>query len=277
MTTAARPLGQGFGPEPFALEDRPAAPVSEAATSEDASNMEFDPSAGRFHNRENPSPSEMAEMLREVQDSLAALNERLTGLEGTQDDSSLVTRRLALNVAELGATLARRVRSLEQGDAPPPPVAPPPLPPTPVAAPFAVAPPSRPASARSRDRRRWDTLALILGAVILLGLIGIGLWVFARQHPVGGSSDRPAAAAAAPAMVNPSSPAPARAAAPAAVVPKSAPPYSARTPRHYSFYPTHHGFTHHAAPPAPPTDSPAPTGFGSFGPAATNNPPKPQI
>ena len=274
MTTAARPLGQGFGPEPFALEDTPEAPVSEAATFDDASNTESDSLAGRFHNRENPSASEMAEMLREVQDSLAALNERLTGLEGTQDDSSLVTRRLALNVAELGATLARRVRSLEQGDAAPPSVAPPPLPPTPAATPFAVAPPLRPASARSRDRRRWDTLGLILGVIILLGLIGIGLWVFARQHAGGGSSDRPAAVVAAPAATSLSPP---PAATAPSVVHKATAPYSARTPRHYSFYPTHRGFTHHTAPPAPAADSPAPTGFGSFGPAATNNPPKPQI
>ncbi|MDQ2861739.1 MAG: hypothetical protein M3T55_13680, partial [Pseudomonadota bacterium] len=101
MTTAPRPLGHGLGGEPSAAGKAPRAALSSDAP------------ADRRHNREDPSASEMAEMLREVQDALAAADERLDGLEGAQGNSSLVTRRLAVNVAEMGEALARRMRSLE--------------------------------------------------------------------------------------------------------------------------------------------------------------------
>jgi hypothetical protein len=300
MTTQARPLRSRFGRAASAILGEPHAAASpaaiaddahaderraEAATSDEVRDAEADPAVDHLHNRENPSAAEMAEMLREVQDSLAALDERLAGLEGAQGESSLVTRRLALNIAQMGETLARRVRSLEHGHTaarpPAPPTPPPPAPPaaaTPAPTPFAPALAPRPAPVGRKKGGRWDTLALILGVAILLGLIGIGLWVFGRQHAGGGSTNR-AAAIAAP--VATSLPPPPVAVAPAATAPpvthKAAAPYSARTPRHYSFYPTHRGFIHHAPPPAAGADSPAPAGFGSFGPAATNNPPKPQI
>ncbi|MGI8840822.1 MAG: hypothetical protein ACR2F8_08610, partial [Caulobacteraceae bacterium] len=94
MTAATRSPGRRTPAKPSAIED--AAPPP-------------DPAVGFGHNRDNPSTAEMAEMLREVQDTLAALDGRLAGLEG---ESSLVTRRLASHVADMGQALTGRLKSL---------------------------------------------------------------------------------------------------------------------------------------------------------------------
>jgi hypothetical protein len=292
MTTATHPLGQRFVDAPSAMEEEPSAVQTRGAVSDDteseptataeALEAKGDRDVGRFHNRDNPSPSEMAEMLREVQDALALLEERLAGLEGAQSDSFLVTRRLALSVAEMGETLARRVRSLETGDAAPRPPAPtsdptpistPPPAPIRAPSPFAASLPWRPVPARGQKGGRVDTVVLVLGVVVLIALIVIGLWVFGRQRAAGGSAAKsPAAVATAvPAPAPPAVASPA--AAPFSAVHRFSPPRST-TPRHYSFYPTHRPYTRRATPAAPAADVPPATGFGSFGPAATNSVPK---
>ena len=251
MTPSPRPLGQGFGRETSLVEADPdAVPRDHVAA--------VDPPADRFHNRENPSPSEMAEMLREVQDSLAALDGRVAGLEGAQGDSSQVTRRVALNVAEMGESLARRMRALEKSDGSPR---------SPAPAPVAAVIPPRPAPAR---RRQANGRALLLGAAILFGLILIGLWVSGRWRD-GAAPPAPSlvrAAAPAPVSIAPAAAAPA--ATPPAVVHRATPPATHR-PRHYNLYPAHRSFTPRAAPAIPVADGPAPTGYGSFAPAAVAN------
>ncbi len=251
MTPSPRPLGQGFGRDTPLVEDRESVPHRHAASGE--------PTAGRLHNRESPSPSEMAEMLREVQDSLAALDGRVAALEGARGESSLVTRRLALNVAELGETLAKRVRSLERGDAGPP---------SPAAAPFSAAPASR---LDRSPRRPGNGLARIAGAAVLFGVILIGVWMFGRWREGGVSAGPPLAPAAAPAPVRVPPPVATAAAAPPPAVHRATPPATHR-PRHY-FYPARHVVTARPTPAVPVADGPAPAGYGSFAPAAAANPP----
>ncbi len=260
MTPSPRPLGQGFGRDTPLVEDRESV-AHHAASGE--------PTADRLHNRESPSPSEMAEMLREVQDSLAALDGRVAALEGGRGESSLVTRRLALNVAELGETLAKRVRSLEMdiGGTPSPA-----LNPMPAASPFAAALVSRPDRS---PRRPVNGLALILGAAVLFGLILIGLWVFGRWREGDAPAARPLVSVAAPAPVSLPPPATTAAATPPPAVHRAAPP-AAHRPRHYNLYPARHTVAARPTPAIPVADGPAPTGYGSFAPAAvTNTPPGP--
>jgi hypothetical protein len=68
----------------------------------------------RSHNRDTLSSEAMTEMLRDIQDAMLALDERLAALESTQVGASGDTRNLALGVADMGDALARRVRALEQ-------------------------------------------------------------------------------------------------------------------------------------------------------------------
>ncbi|MGI8840032.1 MAG: hypothetical protein ACR2F8_04500, partial [Caulobacteraceae bacterium] len=107
-----------------------------------------------------------------------ALDGRLAGLEG---ESSLVTRRLASNVADMGQALAGRLKSLETGR-PAPEAATPAAAPTeagaPEAAPFAPAARPRPA----RAPRGKGTGPLALAVIILIALVLIGLWVIGRGH-----------------------------------------------------------------------------------------------
>lgn len=251
MTPSPRSLGQGFGRETSLVEADPdALPHRHAAAGEST--------ADRLHNRENPSPSEMAEMLREVQDSLAALDERVAGLEGAQGDSSQMTRRVALNVAEMGESLARRVRALEKSDQSPP---------SPAPAPVTAVIPPRPATAR---RRKASGRAFLLGAAVVFGLILIGLWVFGRWRDGGAPSAPSLVRAAAPAPVS----VPLVAAAPLAALPAAvhrAPPPATRRPRHYNLYSARRPVTPRPAPAVPVADGPDPTGYGSFAPAAVPN------
>jgi|GEM_PF-6034438 len=199
--------------------------------------------ADRLHNREDPSASEMAEMLREVQDSLAALDGRLDGLEGAQGDSSLVTRRLAANVAEMGEALAKRVRSLEGGGRPPELAAP-------IPAPAAAAPPPSP------GRGREGAMAISMGMAAVLALVLAGFWLFGRPGGAPAAKPKPHAPPPAAAIV----PAPAVTASPA--VPKAAAPRPTFAPRHR---PLRRPDTRAAPSPQP---GPPTAGFRSFGPAA---------
>ncbi len=89
----------------------------------------------RAHNRDTLSSEAMSQMLRELQDAMLALDERLGALESSHTGVSEDTRRLARGVADMGDALARRVRAIEGARRdpptivvrrePPPPVSPP--------------------------------------------------------------------------------------------------------------------------------------------------------
>ena len=237
MTTAPRPLGHGLGGEPSAAAEAPRAAPSARAP------------ADRRHNREDPSASEMAEMLREVQDALAAADERLDGLEGAQGNSSVVTRRLAVNVAEMGEALARRMRSLEGRET--------------------MAEPTEDVSRPTLPRRPENRLALSLGMAVALALALAGFWMFGRRE-----APRPPPAAPAPRAA-----APVAAIVPATPAPLSVPKAAARRP---SPPPRRRLAAPRAAPAVATEAGPPVAGYRSFGPAAppavapaTANPPKP--
>jgi len=181
----------------------------------------------RSHNRDTLSSEAMTEMLRDLQDSMLALDERVSGLEAARESAGAETRVLALNVVEMGDALARRVRALEKGEPAP---APPPL--------FA-APTPRPAK-RPPER----TAAWVVGlAVLLLGVLGL-LWMLRTE-----ALDRAASAPRpAPPAVHPAAPVP--------VPPAAAPPVAAPTPP--ASKPFHHwtGLRHTQSAAAPPATSP---------------------
>lgn len=254
MTSAPQGQGEGLGAARAVADDgRP------VAISEEDFDAETGAPAGRFHNRLNPSASEMAEMLREVQDSLAALDGRLEGLEGAQGDSSVVTRRLALNVAEMGESLARRMRSLEGLETALKPAAPAP-------GPTAITGDRRPTA------RRENVLALSLGMAVALGLIVAGFWVFGRGEATRVPATKPMAAALPHAAIIPPPSAPPSATASSSAGQKPAQPQPSHAP---PSRPTYRQATPRAAPQAPPTANQPTTGFRSYGPAAAASAPKP--
>jgi hypothetical protein len=86
------------------------------------------PLVDRSHNRDTLSSEAMTEMLRDLQDGLLRLGERVDELEAAQGHAASETRRLAVSVVEMGDALAKRVKSLELMEpvAPAPAAAPPP-------------------------------------------------------------------------------------------------------------------------------------------------------
>ncbi len=233
------------GADPFEADGEPdgAAPISTQ-----------DRIVDRSHNRDTLSSEAMTEMLRDLQDAMLALDERLVALEASRDTASEDTRRLASGVADMGDALARRVRALEHGqDAPPPILVQPQR-----LLPKATRPPPQ-------NRVAWSAalffvLALVLGA----------FWLLSTE-----TRDRAAIA-----------PAPPRAAAapPPAPVTQPAPTVRTTTPAKPSYHPYHVASTPHrstslgSSPAHTAPDSRPPsttTGFGHFGPspAATTPPP----
>ncbi|MBA3811722.1 MAG: hypothetical protein H0X27_08815, partial [Caulobacteraceae bacterium] len=99
MTASPYPSAKwiGLGPPPAAREEGPG-----------------EASIDRLHNQANPSVEAVAEMLRELQDSLTALDERLGVVETAEGQSAQTTRRLGLEVADMGRALAGRVRAMER-------------------------------------------------------------------------------------------------------------------------------------------------------------------
>lgn len=246
MTIAPRPLGHGFGREP-------SAPGAAARDASPQGAPTRDAPADRLHNREEPSASEMAEMLREIQDALGVVDERLEGLQGAQGASALVTRRLAANVAEMGEALARRMRSLESREATSEPV------------PSAQRPAPSQLSRASAPRRPQNRLAMSVVMAVVLGAILAGFWLFGqgRTHRALAAKPAPRAAAIADRPV---------AAAPAAIQTATA-PHPSFTPRPRS---ARRPVTPRATPTGPSDAGPPTSGFGSFGPAVTaNSAPKP--
>lgn len=280
MTSAARPLGHRFvhGPMTYSNDDDDT-PV--AAPPRVANVV-----VGNRHNRKDPTVTAIAEMLREVQDSLAALDDRLGKIEGAQGTSAVLTRQLAQNMVQIGESLSRRVKSLEQDvtaredAAAAPPSTPAPEPAaastfpavSPVASPEggAIAGPfaARPAASRRRSRAPLDTWVLAVGVAVLIALVGAGLWFLQRQSaPPAGRAD-PSAVHAEAVRAIPASAIPALNANAAAAEHATNDARPSERPHHYSLYPVHHGYGRHHAPAA---DDPAPpaTGFGAYGPGTS--------
>ena len=117
----------------------------------------------RSHNRDILSSEAMTEMLRDVQDSMLALDERLGSLEAAHGHASAETRRLATGVADMGDALARRVRALETGK--------------PELAPIVAAPAAHKPARRPHER----PIALSLGMALVLALALTAFWLFGSE------------------------------------------------------------------------------------------------
>jgi hypothetical protein len=104
----------------------------------------------------------MTEMLRDLQDAMLALDQRLAALESSRDGASDETRKLAQGVADMGGALSRRVRALEQGRGDPAPI---------LARPIALAPPQ----AARAPRRNWVAWIVGLGFIAIVALAAVWL------------------------------------------------------------------------------------------------------
>ncbi len=195
----------------------------------------------RLHNQANPSAEEMAEMLRELQDSLTALDERLAGVETAEGQSAAAARRLGLEVAHMGRALAGRVRAMEMSLA--------------GAAPAAPAPVILPPRKRPPEKTLWLSLALAVALAAVLA----GFWLREEQ---GTGPVAPPAKMSAP--LTPTAPPPMPAPAPAAAVIAKPAPAKAVHPawrRGAKYRPA----PRRASPgPAAPAGAPT-TGFRSYG------------
>jgi len=145
-----------------------------------------------------PSPDAVLEALSELKTTMAAIEARLAALESGEASAVGLTRRLGLDVVEMGDALSRRLRALEQqpppavAHAPPAEVAPPieatapaeVAPPIEATAPAEVAPPAAEAApetalfiARSPPVRRNNRLiAVSVGMLLALILVLAGAW-----------------------------------------------------------------------------------------------------
>lgn len=157
----------------------------------------------RSHNRDTLSSEAMTEMLRDLQDTLLALDERLGTLEAAHGHSNAQTRKLAVGVAQLGDALTRRIQALEEAKA-----APAATPPEPEPALF-LAPPAKPVR-----RPPESPVAISVGLAFVLLLILGTLWFWRSEimDHMRPAAPPPAAVTAPPAPVN----------APAAQPPKPA-------------------------------------------------------
>jgi len=197
----------------------------------------------RSHNRDTLSSEAMTEMLRDLQDAMLALDERLVVLESSQDGASEDTRRLAKGVADMGEVLTRRVRALEHGRQALPPILAQPVAPLPL----------KPARQPPQNRLVWS-----VGLVVVLALVLAAFWLLGvESHDHAASAAPPRAAATPP-------PAP-----PANATPPVSPQTTPKTPSHTTAPP--HRWTHPRVSPSdtsPATNSITPaTSFGHYGPS----------
>jgi len=242
MTAPADMGAKGMGP------DGP-----DDAVSQD--DFDREPTADRFHNRAPLSPEVLAESLSEVRDSLVALEGRLGSvaaelagkMDGAEQRTAANARRLALEVADMGEALARRVRTLEHRT--PVPQSPQPPPP----APLVIARPIKPPPPRPRGRE----LALSLALAALLAAVLGGFWYWRQSAP----------AASPPAPVKPPVTTPPAVATPPAA---ATPPPVAPAP----VQPAKHAWTKHPWSGAGhrPWRPPGATGSASQNPASPANP-----
>jgi hypothetical protein len=200
--------------------------------------------AGRFHNRSPHSPEALAEALSDVRDSLMSLEARLVMIaadlarqvEGSEQKAAQTSLLLAREMADMGAALARRVRTLEHGG---------PLPEPPLTAspePLVFAPPVKP-----KPRRRRRGLAIGIGLAVVLAAALAGAWYWRE-------SLSPSPVTSPPAKIAPVAPPP--------PIASDAPPAPTPAP------PVKHAWTGHKPwrPPAPKTDlTPANgAGYGAY-------------
>jgi hypothetical protein len=214
----------------------------------------------RSHNRDTLSSEAMTEMLRDLQDAMLALDQRLGALEASKDIGPDNTRRLAQGVVDLGDALTRRVRALEQGRQTPPPIL--------------IRRESSPPARARRARPGRHRLAWAAGLVFVLLIALGGFWLLnAESVDRATSAAAPNAVVAAPVVA--AAPAPAPTPAPSAAdtaPPRPPPPHTA----------SHTGAPHRSAPwrspahtrPAPSAPS-APIGFSRYGPGPSAPVPAP--
>ncbi len=67
----------------------------------------------RFHNHEEMSPEAMASAIAELRETVRALDGRLTGAEGEAADANQARKSLGASMVQMGDSLSKRVRSLE--------------------------------------------------------------------------------------------------------------------------------------------------------------------
>jgi hypothetical protein len=228
------------------------------------SGVTFDPQTGagvnqpvdRFHNQEAHSPEALTQMLHDLEASHRALEARLgivtaelaDQMQGVEARSDLATRRLALEVVQMGGALAHRMRALQ-----------------------APITPFTPAMPRPAPRPRRNGFAWSVALAVLLCL-GVAAFLLIREQdstpaatPVPITASEPAAAL--PAALPPptlATAAPQTAGAPAAApqsaqtqtVPPKAASVTASAPLH-TVKPAPRPVTHHrpvVPPPIPPAD-----------------------
>jgi hypothetical protein len=227
-------------------------------TPAERSGVTFDPQTGagvnhpvdRFHNQEAHSPEALTQMLHDLEASHRALEARLGivtaelagQVQGVEARSDLATRRLALEVAEMGGALAHRVRALQ-----------------------APITPFTPAMARPAPRRR-NGFAWSVAAAILLCL-GVAAFLLIREQDATSAATPVPVTASAPAATLPAAPPPPTpaTAAPKTVqtqtvqpqtVPSKAAPVTA-SPPHHTAKPAPRPVVHHrpvVPSPTPPAD-----------------------
>ncbi len=188
----------------------------------------------RFHNQSSPSPESFAHTIDDLQAAIQTLEERLASMsaeltyqvEGVEHRAESATRRLALDVVEMGEALSRRIRAQPiEGFAP------------------QVKPPVRPASN--------NFITIGVSGALFLGLAALAWNVFHR--PMAATAVRPPPPVAA-ALYAPAPPPP-----PAPPVAVASPVQPARfAPRHH---PRAKAFLHrrvYARPQLAPPPAPAP-------------------
>jgi hypothetical protein len=221
-------------------------------------NMTEERGVDRAHNRDSLSSEAMTEMLRDLQDAMLALDERLGALESWKVIASEDTRKLAQGVADLGGALSRRVRALEQGGGDRAPI---------LAQSLALVPaPRKPAG---KPHRNWVAWIVGLGFITIVALAA--LWLLRAESLDRTTVTAPPKSASPAPSPPPTVDEPATSASPP-VRPQPPPRKAAATQRSTS--------AHHSSADTLPKSGPTAqaTGFARYGPnppAATQPPPTP--
>ncbi len=203
----------------------------------------------RLHNQQGLLSESIAETLSEVQASLTALSARVEALardiSQTEIRADGNTRRLAMEVADLGGALAKRIKTVEAVAAD--------LEPNPATRTSPIRQKRDPVVHRQQRPVAWIAAALSAAIAALFA----GLWLAPKSVPLAVPAPRPVVATTPiPLPVSP-----------AAVVPVTHPLV------HHARKPVHKPLVHRAKVTSAP--SPAPTGFASFGPADPAKPASP--
>ena len=145
-------------PDAVAAGDK-AAPEAEAGAADRETEVD------RFHNQSLPTPEDLMTALTDLQATIAALDARVAALEGGEASALGLTRRLGLDVVEMGGALSRRLQTLERQAAAPIVEAPPP----PAEPSLFIARPGAP-------KRNVRLLAISVGMLVALIVVLAGAW-----------------------------------------------------------------------------------------------------